>query len=135
VDLLRMLAGEIVEAKGLCGHQLGFETEDTSAAALAFESGALGTLTVSVNVWRRDTRVEIVGTEGAVMAEGASVNDPGRVMLMQPRSEPRELPVERPSAWARQLDSVTRAACGEELPYATGEDGARNLEILEQIAP
>lgn len=135
VDLLRMLAGEIVEAKGLSGHQLGFETEDTSAAALAFESGALGTLTVSVNVWRRGTRVELVGTEGAVIADGTSVNDPGPVMLMQAGSEPRERPVERPSAWSRQLDHVTRAACGEKVPYATGEDGARNLEILEQIAP
>jgi hypothetical protein len=32
-----------------------------------------------------------------------------------------------------QLEEVTRAASGENVPYATGEDGARALEIMVQI--
>lgn len=135
VDLLRMLLGEIAEAKGLSERQLGFQTDDVDAAALRFESGTLGTLTVTTNVWRRHTRVELIGTGGTIVAEGTSVNDPGPVMLLRANREPQELCCERHEAWSRQLDVVTRVASGEELPYATGDDGARNLEILEMIAP
>ena len=70
-----------------------------------------------------------------IVAEGTSVNDPGPVMLLRVNREPEELCCERHEAWSRQLDVVTRVASGEELPYATGDDGARNLEILEMIAP
>jgi hypothetical protein len=42
---------------------------------------------------------------------------------------------DRPNAWTAQLETVTRAASGEDVPYATGQDGARNLEILERLSP
>jgi 1,5-anhydro-D-fructose reductase (1,5-anhydro-D-mannitol-forming) len=135
VDLLRMLVGEIDEAKGFSERQLGFETDDVDAAALRFRSGALGALTVTANVWRRQTRIEIIGTEGAVIADGVSVNDPGNPRLLQADAEPQEIACAEVDAWSRQLDVITRVAAGEDLPYATGEDGAHNLEILEQIAP
>ena len=34
-----------------------------------------------------------------------------------------------------QLATVTSVFGGTDAPYATGADGARNLEILEAIAP
>ena len=37
------------------------------------------------------------------------------------------------SSWVAQLEEVTRAASGEAVPYATGEDGARAVEVMEQI--
>lgn len=135
IDLLRLLVGEIAEATGLSERQLGFETDDVDAAALRFQSGALGALTVTANVWRRQTRIEIIGTEGAVIADGVSVNDPGVPTLLRADADPREIACPQIDPWPRQLDVITHVACGEDLPYATGEDGARNLEILEQIAP
>lgn len=135
VDLLRMLLGEVVEAKGLSGHQLGFETDDVDVAAVRFESGVLATVAASTNVWAPHTRVELIGTEGALVAEDTSPNGQGPVMLLTPDAPPRDLSGDRPGAWLRQLEVVTRVASGEDLPFATGEDGARNLEVLEQIAP
>ena len=73
IDLLRMLLGEIAEGTALHGSQLGFETDDVVSAALRFESGALGTLTISANVWTEEhTRIEIHGTEGALVATDTS---------------------------------------------------------------
>jgi 1,5-anhydro-D-fructose reductase (1,5-anhydro-D-mannitol-forming) len=134
LDLLRMLIGEVSEATAVSGHQLGFETEDTSSAALRFESGALGSLTVSVNVWKQHTRVEVHGTRGALVAVDTSPTGQGSAVLITGDGE-RDITGERPNSQQAQLAAVDDAASGGESEYATGEDGARNLEILEQILP
>lgn len=134
LDLLRMLVGEVSEATALSGHQLGFETEDTSSAALRFESGALGSLTVSVNVWKQHTRVEVHGTRGALVAVETSPTGQGSATLITADGE-QDITGERPVSQHAQLAAVTDAANGGDSEYATGEDGARNLEILEQILP
>ncbi len=48
IDDLRNLVGEILEVRAVTSNALrGFETEDTAAALLSFEGGALGTVSVS----------------------------------------------------------------------------------------
>ena len=48
IDMLRFLLGEVVSVQAAASHAVrGFEVEDTAAAVLRFESGALGTVTVS----------------------------------------------------------------------------------------
>jgi len=133
LDLLRMLLGEVVDAHGLTGHQLGFETEDVAAAALRFESGVLATLTATVNVWKMATRVEVHGTEGALVALDTNPAGAGTVTLITHEGE-RDVTGERPaSLWAAQVDAIEAAAAGADISYATGEDGARNIEILERL--
>lgn len=136
VDLLRMLLGNVTEAQGMRGHQLGFETEDVAAASLRFESGALATVAATVNVWRMHTRVEVHGTEGVLVAKDTNPAGRGDVVLYDGTTEGgRDVTGMKPnSIWALQIDAVTGAAAGEEVPYATGEDGARNIEILEAIS-
>jgi 1,5-anhydro-D-fructose reductase (1,5-anhydro-D-mannitol-forming) len=133
IDLLRMLLGEITEATGYFERQQDFETDDAVAAALRLESGAVATLTISTNAWVQYTRVEVHGTEGALVAEDTSPTGQGRVSLLRRDEEPEDVTGDRPNSWVAQLETVTRAAAGEDVPYATGEDGARNLEIMEQI--
>jgi 1,5-anhydro-D-fructose reductase (1,5-anhydro-D-mannitol-forming) len=133
LDLLRMLLGEVADAHGLTGHQLGFETEDVGAATLRFESGVLATLTATVNVWKMATRVEVHGTEGALVALDTNPAGAGTATLITVSGE-RDITGERPaSLWAAQVDAIEAAAAGEDVSYATGEDGARNIEILERI--
>lgn len=134
LDLLRMLLGEVSEAIGLSGHQLGFETEDVCAASLAFESGALASLTVSVNAFKQHTRVEVHGTRGALVAVDTSPNGQGTATLITGEGE-TDITGKTPISAHAQLATVTDAASGRAVEYARGEDGARNLEILEQIAP
>jgi hypothetical protein len=47
----------------------------------------------------------------------------------------RDLTGERvPSVWAAQVDAVSAAIAGEDVAYATGADGARNIEVLELVS-
>lgn len=135
VDILRMLLGEIHEARGITGNQLGFETEDVAAASLRFRSGVLGTLAVTVNVWKQHTRIEIHGTKGMLVATDTNPAGDGDLFLFD-GSDPagaNVTPSKPGSVWAAQIDAVSAAAEGEDVPYATGEDGARNVEILEKL--
>jgi 1,5-anhydro-D-fructose reductase (1,5-anhydro-D-mannitol-forming) len=133
IDLLRMFFGEVVEATGYFERQQGFETDDAVAAALRLEGEIPATLTMSTNVWIQYTRVEVHGTEGALVAEDTSPIGQGKVLLLRKDAEPENVTGDRPNSWIAQLEAVTRVASGEDLPYATGEDGARNVEIMEQI--
>ena len=133
VDLIRMLLGEISEATGYHERQQDFETDDAVAAVVRLESGAVGTLTMSTNAWVQYTRVEVHGTAGALVAEDTSPLGQGTVALLRADADPEDVTGPRPISWIAQLETVTRAASGEDVPYATGEDGARNLEIMEQI--
>jgi 1,5-anhydro-D-fructose reductase (1,5-anhydro-D-mannitol-forming) len=137
VDLLRMLLGEINEAQGLTGHQLGYETEDVAAGSLRFESGAVATLTVTVNVWRQQTRVEVHGTTGALVATDTNPAGQGQVFWYDgSTAEGKDITGARPpNLWAAQVDAVTAAAEGEDVSYGTGEDGARSVDVLEQLSP
>jgi 1,5-anhydro-D-fructose reductase (1,5-anhydro-D-mannitol-forming) len=135
IDLIRMLLGEIAEVTAFHGRQMGFETDDVVAAAIRLESGALATLTCSTNVWTQHTRVEVHGTEGALTATDTSPMGQGEVTLQRPDQDPEDVTGDRPISFRAQLETITRVASGENLPYATGEDGARNLEILEQLVP
>jgi 1,5-anhydro-D-fructose reductase (1,5-anhydro-D-mannitol-forming) len=133
IDLLRMLLGEISEATGYDERQQGFETDDAVAAALRLESDVVATLTFSTNVWVQFTRVEVHGTEGVLVAENTNPIGQGTVLLLREGADPEDVTGERPNAWVAQLEEVTRAASGEDVPYATGEDGARAVEIMVQI--
>ena len=135
LDLIRMLLGEVSEAAALWDAQLGFETDDVVAAALRLEDGPLATLTATSNVWTQSTRVEVNGTAGALVAVDTSPKGEGSVTLYRREREPEDVTGERVAPWPAQVDAVTRAALGEPVAYATGEDGARNVEILERLIP
>lgn len=133
VDFIRFLLGEIGDVHSLTGHQLGYETEDVAVAGLRLESGALASLTVSVNVWTPSTRVEVHGTTGVLIAEDTFPAGKGTVTRYDSSGEPQDITGERMSVWAAQVDAVTRATRDPSVPIATGRDGARNIEILEQL--
>jgi 1,5-anhydro-D-fructose reductase (1,5-anhydro-D-mannitol-forming) len=137
IDLLRMLLGEIDEVHGSTGHQLGFETEDDGGVAFRLASGVLATLTATVNVWKMHTRVEVHGTGGSLVATDTNPAGKGDVYLFTgTHEEGRDVTGSKPeSIWAMQVDAISAAAEGEDVPIATGEDGARNVEILESLVP
>jgi 1,5-anhydro-D-fructose reductase (1,5-anhydro-D-mannitol-forming) len=137
IDFLRMLLGEITDINGSTGHQLGFETEDVGAASFRFDSGVLATLTATVNVWKMHTRVEVHGTEGSLLAIDTNPAGKGDVYLFDGNDDTgKDITGTKPeSIWAAQVDAVSAAAAGEEVPLATGVDGARNVEILEALVP
>lgn len=44
-------------------------------------------------------------------------------------------PHTRANPWVLQVEAITQAARGDDVACASGEDGARNLDVLEQIVP
>ncbi|MEY2571558.1 MAG: hypothetical protein QOE63_1908 [Acidimicrobiaceae bacterium] len=133
LDLLRMLVGEVDGVSGFTAHRKGYETEDAATLALHFAVGAVGTLTASSVVGRPAVVVEVLGTEGSLVATGTSPDGQGTATLHLADGEPEDITGPTPLSFAAQLDTVTRAMAGEDVAYATGVDGARNVEILEQI--
>jgi 1,5-anhydro-D-fructose reductase (1,5-anhydro-D-mannitol-forming) len=135
VDLMRMLVGEVSAATGYTEHQRGFETEDLAVASFRFECGALGTMTATGNYPQPVTVVEVVGTDGRVVATDTSPSGQGTVILTRNDGSREDITGSTPRSNQAQLATVTEAFLGAAAPYATGTDGARNLEILESIAP
>jgi 1,5-anhydro-D-fructose reductase (1,5-anhydro-D-mannitol-forming) len=135
VDLLRMLLGEVESASGLTAAQRGYETEDLAVAALRFSGDVLATLTATASYYRPTTVVEVIGTQGALIATDTSPTGQGQVMLHHVDGGTEDITGETPHSAQAQLATVTAAFLGEDVAYATGEDGARNLDVLEQIAP
>lgn len=135
IDLMRMLAGEIEDAVGYSAHQRGYETEDLAVAALRFACGALGTMTVTASYFRPTTVMEVVGTEGRVTAVDTSPSGQGTVTLVHADGRETDITGDTPLANQAQLAAVTAAFSGGDVRYATGADGARNVEILATIAP
>ena len=134
LDLLRMLLGDVEMATGITTRLDGRETEDTAAALLRFVSGAVGTLTASSVVGAPSTVVEIQGTGGSLLATGTSPDGQGTATLLRAGTAPVDITGSTPLSFVAQLAAVTSVIAGEPVAYATGADGARNVEILEQIA-
>ena len=133
LDLLRMLLGEVAAATGYTAYRTGRETEDTATAVLQFTSGVVGSLTASSVVGNPSTVVEVHGTDGAVVATGTSPDGQGKAILMRRGAEPEDITGPTPLSAVAQLETVTSVIAGDPVAYATGADGARNVEILEQI--
>lgn len=76
VDLLEYVAGPVREVMAFTGtltHE-GIEVEDTVAAALRYESGALGVIEASTSVYPGfSRRLEINGSEGSAVLEDDTI--------------------------------------------------------------
>lgn len=133
LDLLRMLVGEIEAIGGFAAHRRHYPTEDTATVAIRFESGAVGSLTASSVVGNPGVVVEVIGTDGSVVAEGTSPDGQGTARLIPAGGDPIDITGDRPPSFVAQLETISRVMLGESLPYASGADGARNVELLERI--
>lgn len=133
LDLLRMLLGEVAAAAGYTAHRTGRQTEDTATAVLEFASGVIGSLTATSVTAIPSTVVEVLGTEGTVVAAGTSPDGQGKATLLRRGADPEDITGATPLSAVAQLATVTGVIAGDPAAYATGADGARNVEILEQI--
>ncbi|MFC7478987.1 Gfo/Idh/MocA family protein [Luedemannella flava] len=101
IDLMRMLIGEVTHATGYTAHQRGFETEDLAVASLRFACGALGTMTVTGSYFRPTTVMEIVCTEGSVIAVDTSPDGQGRATMVRADGTAIDITGETPNSSRR----------------------------------
>ncbi len=142
VDLIRFLAGDLKLLRGRVKTQFhSIEVEDTAAALLEFDCGALGVIEATTAAYPGDSRrIEIRGTEGyaaladsvleklcvhgevlidrTVTADAGTASDPTRMNHM---------------GHLLQLRNILGAIRGEEALKVTPEDGAAAIRLIEEI--
>ena len=151
VDLMRHLCGEIVSVQAEATPSTrGFENEDVAAAVLRFESGAIGTITVSDSIsspwsWEMtsqeypiypstsESSYYIGGTLGSL-----SVPD---LMLWTHQEKPdwwtpisgETLSRQVSDPLINQISHFANVIAGNEEPLVSGREGLRTLQVIEAI--
>jgi predicted dehydrogenase len=119
------------------GQAFKVEVPTHVVAALEFESGALGNMIMSFDVWAANLpRIEVYGTEGSL-----SVPDPNRFggpvrVRRSDESEWREVPIEMPYAENSRgvgLADMAQAISSGRPHRAGGEIAYHVLDVMETI--
>lgn len=141
VDLIQFLLGPVKQVRSVVRtllHQI--EVEDTVAAALEFESGAVGVITASTATHPGyDREIKIYGTRGGMeFKEDKMVR-----LVLDGVEQPCDAFVSSGAATtnllldhrghARQLDAFVRAINGENITYPDQLDSKQAVELIERI--
>ncbi len=152
IDLIRHLVGEVVSVQAQATPSLrGFENEDIAAAVLKFESGAIGTITVSDAIaapwsWEHtagEYPVYPVTTQSCYLIGGSegSLSVPdlrlwshqgGPPDWWSPISATSQI---RASAdpLVNQIQHFAQVIRGDATPRVSGREGLRTLQVVEAI--
>lgn len=155
IDLIRFLFGEIHSLQAVSSNAVrGFAVEDTAAVLLRFQSGAIGTISVSdtavspfswdlasgefdlmLGTADRMKRQKVnshvfAGTEGAVTLPTLDYYNYRGVAEPGWRSDlnAERLEAESGDTYLRQIEHFARVIRREEAPLVSGLDGARTLQ-------
>nr|WP_254429180.1 MULTISPECIES: Gfo/Idh/MocA family oxidoreductase [unclassified Ruegeria] len=152
VDLLRYLAGEVVTVQAQsAASQRGYDNEDVAGALLTFESGAIGTISVSDSIvapwsWEMTSQEYPIypsTTESSYMIGGShgSLSVPD-LRLWSYQSEQRDwwTPISSTALkkgasdpLVNQLRHFVEVARHEAEPIVSGWEGFRTLQVIEAI--
>lgn len=144
VDLLRYLVGEVAAVSAISKtlfHKI--EADDTTAAVLEFENGAVGTLEATTSVSPGYSRIlEINGTRGSARLEeneivrwdieGESLGDvsTGLGLHMNGSADPNGISC---LGHAMQIENMVRAVHGEDELINDVRSGGRTVELIRAI--
>ena len=152
IDCLRMMCGEIESVQAFTEKGTRkFPVEDTAAAAIRFENGALGTFIVSDTVstpwsWEWGSYENpfyphesqncyfITGTRGALTVPSLEMywHEPGQGWG-QPLTRKR-LPYIPEDAYIAQMRNFAQVIAGKAAPIVSGEEGLRTLAATLAIS-
>lgn len=151
IDMLRFLCGEIVQVQALASNGVrGFAVEDTAAALLRFDNGALGTVLLSdtaVAPWcwdmcageqdqypRQDTSaLFIAGTEGSLSLPDLSLWRYGGERHWHHPLTREQTTALKADPYTRQLQHFAAVIRGDEAPLCSALDGLRTLQATRAL--
>src|SRR5262249_48050906 len=144
VDLLLWLLGDVKRVQAAKRTSLhAIEGEDTLAALLEFQNGALGVLQTATSIFPGyPRRIELTGSEGTVILEhdrlievrmrrGDSVSPFTESLDQNPSSTSPAVSDHR--AHQAVLEDFIRAIETNSRPACDGADGLRSLALIESI--
>lgn len=140
IDLLRWFVGDVSSLSAIGATQLvNVEVEDTACAWIKFKNGALGAIeaTTTARPLNQDLEasISILGENGALIVEGASVNRLTtwtfeKINLSQYCENP-------PNVYGfghnQIIDNVVDVLTKGGEPLVTGEDALRSIKLLSAI--
>lgn len=152
VDLLRYLCGDVRSVRAIARPaRRGGENEDLASALLDFESGAVGTISVSdsiVSPWSWEMTsgeypiyprtpascYQLGGTHGALSLPDLKVwtHSDGQRDWWTPMTASSEIR-ENSDPLVNQIAHFAAVIQGQESPLVSGLEGARTLEVIEAI--
>jgi predicted dehydrogenase len=133
IDALRFVLGEDVVSLSTAARRDGASGEMESVASLQMEmtGGVFANVTASARGLYR-TLVEVIGSEGALIAEnGLAVDQSVELVLRQAGELVETVIVENGDGYVRMLDNFAQAFRGDGSFKATGEDGVLNMRALD----
>jgi len=144
VDLLRWIAGPVVELSAYTGRLLhhNIEGEDTVAAALRFQNGALGVIEAGTSVFPGfKRRIEITGTEGTAVLEGDNISTwalrdgspnplPAVAEVSDGSANPMAIDCE---GHRRVLEDFAQSIRENRAPVVDGRQGRQALELVMAV--
>ena len=111
-------------------HGLGQgQVEDSAISLIEFDGGVLAQTHESFVAKHAATRLHVLGTEGALYAEGSLTQDGGGRLWLRDTSGEREVPAPKVDLYEIGCDAFVRACAGQGAPLASGADGERSLAV------
>jgi predicted dehydrogenase len=137
IDLLRFLAGDVVEVQATTANvQFRYHVEDLGLATLRFASGPVGRLDVSYCSHDYGGRVEAFGSEATALVDG-SLQQIGnyRVWYRRGKTDQAAQIVEGQFAdcYVAAIEEFSDAVLQQRQPAITAADGLATVEVIEAI--
>lgn len=141
LDLLQWLAGEVESVSAVGKTQfVNVEVEDTACAWIKFKSGALGIVeaTTAARPLNKDLEasISLLGENGAIIVEGASVNKL-TTWTLDDKIDLEKYCEYPPNVYGfghnRIIDNVVDALLGGAEPLVSGEEAMRSIRLLHAI--
>jgi predicted dehydrogenase len=133
IDTLRyVLRSDVVSVSTLASRDADSgDVEAVASMQLEMTNGIFATVTVSARAAYR-TLIEVTGSDGALLAEnGLTVDRPVDVELRRAGELIETKTLDNGDGYVRMLDGFAAAYRGVGEFRATGEDGVRNMRVLD----
>lgn len=133
IDALRFVLGLEVESISTMARTDAYSREVEAVASMQVEmsGNVLATVTTSARAAYR-TLVEIVGTNGVLIAEnGLTVDRPVEIELRRAGEPVESVTLDNADGYALMLDGFADAMRGGAKFRATGSDGVKNMRALD----
>lgn len=134
VDLLRFFNGEIESVLAFVDNRAyGYPVEDTALALLRFAGGGYATLDASFSEKAPSRNIDLFGSGGSLWLTGSIGRNATGVLTGFLDGERREFALEPKHIYISEVEELGRAISEDRPPEVSGEDGRRNLLVLEAI--
>jgi predicted dehydrogenase len=133
IDALRYVLGEEVQSVSTLATKSSpdDQVEATASLQLQMTSDVLASVAVSARTPYR-TLIEFTGSDGILIAEnGLTVDRPIEIVHRRAGEVVETVSLNNADAYTRMLDSFAQAMRGEAAFAASGEDGVKNMAILD----